>query len=158
MTNFFLLSFFLLSFFLLSFLLLHRLVTECALKFWSWGRWKWWGQPWALYCLGPLLHSESYPWYKGADLVGYSLSLEMVSSSRLPDAITKEAQHLCHAVENDILLEPLGAIPQALTLLEVVRFITGRLRHHILGECWWGLWDFWKQWVCEYDSAPGPTL
>ena len=47
-----------------------------------------------------------------------------------------------------------GPSPQVLTLFVGARFITRRLKHPILGECWRGPRNFWSSWTCP---EPGPT-
>ena len=56
------------------------------------------------------------------------------------------------------ILEPQGAVPQALTLLGGARFIAWRLRPPFLGECRRGPRHFWEcRAYLGYCPAPGPT-
>ena len=56
------------------------------------------------------------------------------------------------------ILEPQGAVPRTLTLLEVTRFIAWRLRRTFLGECRRGPRHFDECRAClGYGPAPGPT-
>ena len=57
------------------------------------------------------------------------------------------------------ILEPLGAVPQALTLLGGGRFISWRLRRLSLDECQRGPRHIWSRRAClSYGYAPRPTL
>ena len=89
------------------------------------------------------------PWHNGVDLVGCTLSLAAVTQSRFPDIGVGEAQYSRHAAETDILLEFHEAVPQALTLLGVARFIAWRLMRPFLGECRQGPRYFGECQVCQ---------